>query len=172
MHESSAEIQTLQELLDRSYEKAGPHLRRIFRPENRLTAEELISKLPGIFEIHLATTTPSGAPFVAPIDAQLFKVQIWFSIPGSAIRAPFFRRDPRVSASFTRESFALIVHGSAIEADESDPVVKEYQQYVQDEYAKLYGPGWREGRDRQRQREKPGQDYTGRIEARRMFAKR
>ena len=172
MNESRAEIQALQELLDRSYQAAGEHLRRIFRPEGRLTAEELVSELPGIFEIHLATTTPSGGPLVAPLDAQFFRGQIWFAIAANSVRAPLFRRDPRVSASFARESFALIVHGSAIEADESDPVVKEYLAYVRDEHVKLHGPKWIEQNERGKQRAKSGRDYVGRIEARRMFVKR
>ena len=168
MRESQAEILALQELLDRSYARAGDHLKSIFRPEKRLSAQEVVSELGGILEIHLATTTPSGAPFVAPIDALFFKGEIWFGIPGEAVRAPFFRRDPRVSASYTRgESFALIVHGTCVEVAEEVP---EFDAYCVEEYVKLYGPGWLEWRDKRKESGQQGGGY--RIDARRMFVKR
>jgi hypothetical protein len=45
MHETSADIAALQQLLDRSYDAAGPHLRAITTPERRVGAEELVRRL-------------------------------------------------------------------------------------------------------------------------------
>ena len=42
MHETPDDLSALQELIDRSYATAGPHLLRIHTPDRRLTAEHQI----------------------------------------------------------------------------------------------------------------------------------
>ena len=44
MHETSADLAALQDLLDRSYASAGAHLRRIHTPERRLSAGEVAQR--------------------------------------------------------------------------------------------------------------------------------
>lgn len=171
MHETSADLTWLQALLDRSYEDAGDHLRSIFTPTSRLTAIEVAQSLSGIFEMHLATTTPDGAPLVAPVDGLFFKGKVWFGFPAAAARARLVRRDPRVSASYTRgESFAFIVHGVAVEKNVSDPATEPYMAYVTAQYVERYGPGWIEWREKIGGQ--PGREYNACIEPRRMYVKR
>ncbi len=130
-----------------------------------------MAELSGIFEMHLATTTPRGAPFVAPIDALFFRVEIWFGVPVRAARAPFIRRDPRVSCSFTRgETFGFIVHGRAIEVQENDSLAAAYASYSDGKYTKLYGERWLAWRDQQLAA--AGRGDLWRINAHSMFVKR
>ena len=57
MHETAEDLAALQELLDRSYVAAGPHLLRIITPERRLTAEQVCERLTGMRLLALATAT-------------------------------------------------------------------------------------------------------------------
>src|SRR5437588_11795132 len=125
MHESKDDLDQLRGLLDQSYAGAGEHLRSIFDGPARLSAEELAAGLDGIFEMHLATLAGDGAPLVAPIDGIFFRGEVFFGLPAESVRIRLVRRDPRVSASYTRESFAFIVHGRAREVDEASPLAKE-----------------------------------------------
>jgi len=47
VHESPADTEALQELLDRSYATAGAHLLKIHTPDRRLGAEQVIERLSG-----------------------------------------------------------------------------------------------------------------------------
>jgi hypothetical protein len=104
MLESETDLAQLQLLMDRSLGAAGPHLRPIFGGDNWLTAEELSGALDGIFELHLAVVARTGAPLVAPIDGISFRGKISFGLPEGAVRAQLLRLEPRVSASYTRDS--------------------------------------------------------------------
>lgn len=171
MLESAADLVWLQALLDRSYVHAGKHLRSIFTENARLTAAEVTGALTGIFEMHLATIAADGAPLVAPVDAVFFRGKVWFGFPPAALRSRLVRRDPRVSASYTRgESFAFIVHGVAREVLESDPFFAAYSDYITELYVKAYGPGWIKWREKNRGQ--PGEQYVGYIEPRRMYVKK
>jgi hypothetical protein len=171
VRESEADLRELQQRLDESYDSAGEHLRSIFDGEHRLTAREVVDELDGIFEFHLATVAGGGAPLVAPLDGIFFKGKIWFGLPKRSVRAPLVRREPRVSASYTKgSSFALIVHGTARELDEGSALGAEYSACVSELYVALYGPGWPAWRERQRQ--SPGIGFDGWIEPRKMFVKR
>jgi len=57
MHESPADLEALQDLLDRSYAAAGAHLLRIHTPERRLSAEQIADRLTGMCLLTLATVT-------------------------------------------------------------------------------------------------------------------
>src|ERR1700733_7394717 len=62
VHEPPEDIVALQELLDRSYDGAGRHLRSITTPERRVNAEELVELLTGMCLLVVATgTAPGGA---------------------------------------------------------------------------------------------------------------
>jgi hypothetical protein len=170
MRETSADLRELQQLLDGSFAAAGAHLRSIFDEQSRLTAEGVVGALDGIFEMHLATVTGAGAPLVAPLDGIFFKGKIWFGFPDRSVRARLVRRDPRVSASYTRGPVAFIVHGTAHEVDDHE-VPPEYDALMRDLYAAQYGPGWIDWYERQRRDRVPGAGFGGYIEPRRMFAK-
>lgn len=171
MRETPSEIESLQELLDASDANAGEHLRSIFGGANRLSATDLIAKLDGIFEIHLATLARDGSPLVAPIDAIFLHGKVFLGVPSSAVRSPLLRRDARVSASYTDDSFGLIVHGDAVEISEASDAGQEFLEVARELYVAIYGPGWITFHE-QRKRDKPGRDWSGWINPRAMFAKR
>jgi hypothetical protein len=174
VRETAAEFQVLQDLLDRSDANAGAHLRMIMGGENRMSAEELVAKLDGIFEMHLATLTGSGAPVVAPIDAIFLHGKIFFGVPGTAVRSRLLRNDPRVSCSYTDGSFALIIHGTAVQMSDDSDEGQEYLEVCRELYVTLYGAGWSTWQQqRKREAEEAGlRDFAGWIEPRVMFAKR
>jgi hypothetical protein len=171
VRESAADVERLQQLLDRSRTAAGAHLRAIFDDDHAPSAAETIAELDGIFEMHLATVAADGAPLVAPLDGILFRGRVWLGLPGGSVRSRLVRREPRVSASYARGSFAFIVHGTAQEARERDQL-DEYDDLVRELYVAVYGPGWIEWRDRQRHAVEAVDAFTGWIEPRRMFVKR
>jgi hypothetical protein len=173
VRESKADLNELQELLQRSHEKGGSHLRSIFDQEHRLTAEEFVEALDGIFEMHLATVAGNGAPVVAPVDGVLFKGKIWFGLPAGSVRSRLVRRDPRVSASYTSgQSFAFIVHGTARTLDETNTVFGEYDSLLRELYVAAYGPGWIDWYERQQRYHAGSEWFNGWIEPRLMFVKR
>lgn len=169
VRESDTDLARLQAVLDRSLDGAGDHLRSIFG-EHALTAEALVAELDGIFEMHLATVTTAGAPLVAPVDGILFRGKVWFGLPQGAVRARLVRRDPRVSASYARGTFAFIMHGVAREVDESSESWGEYETLLRDLYVAQYGPDWISWYKDLRIQSR-GLAFTGYIEPRVIFAK-
>lgn len=168
MRESESDLTALQELLDASYRKAGSHLRSIFEERLVPSAQEFVELLDGIFEMHLAVVRKDGSPIVAPVDGIFFKGRIWFGFPAKAYRGELIRRDPRVSASYTRDSFAFIVHGTSREVTESDPIFAEYEDCIRALYVEAHGPKWEEWYAAT----KSDEDYNGWIEPTHFFVKR
>ena len=119
MHETPADLRALQALLDASYERAGSHLRAIWGPDTRISAEELSAEIGGVQVLDLATVTPRGDPRVAPVDGLFFRGRFWFGSAASSARFRNIRNNPAVSGSITRggETFTVIVHGHALELD-------------------------------------------------------
>jgi hypothetical protein len=166
MRETAADLERLQQRLDDSMRSAGEHLARIFDEEHRPTAVEVCERLDGIVEVDLGCVTSDGAPLVAPIDAIFFRGDLWIGIPSPAVRARLVRRDPRVSAAYNHDGFALIVHGTLRPPD--DGRAEEHQALVRELYTAQYGPGWLQWFE---QLDHSG-DVGGYIEPRRIFARR
>jgi len=123
VYETDDDLQRLQELLDRSYARAGSHLRSIWGPETRLDARGLSEELAGIQVLDLATVTPRGEPRVAPVDGLFFRGRLWFGSAADSQRFRNIRANPAVSGSITRglETFLVLVHGRAVETDPRGP---------------------------------------------------
>ena len=169
MHETIEDIESLQDILDKSRVVGGRHLGSIFSDDVQMSSVDLIAELDSVFEMHVGCLTTDGSPLVAPVDGILFKGKIWFGFPGPAVRAKLIRQDPRISASYQRgKSFAFIVHGQAVEVEETGSLFAEYFDCLKGLYTGLYGPRWIDWYHKQ---EKTG-GYNGFIEPRRMFAKR
>jgi len=140
MYETDEDRRALQELLDRSYERAGSHLRAIWGEETRLGAEELRAELEGVQVLDLATVTPRGEPRVAPVDGLFFRGHFWFGSADSSQRFRNIRANPAVSAAITRglETFLVIVHGRAVETDPRGPQAGGFAAYPRE----VYGFDW------------------------------
>ena len=163
MHESVADIEVLQQLLDRSYENAGAHLLSIHTPERRPTAEEIATRLTGMCLIVLATVTADGRPIGGPVDGIFYRGSFHFGSSRNSLRFRHIRSRPHVSAThLPAEEFALTVHGRAVPIDLRSDENAGFRQTLLDVYVPRYGPEWERFLD-------SGPVY-GRIEAERIFA--
>jgi len=118
MRETEQDLVGLQALLDRSYERAGPHLLEIHTPDRRLTATELAERLQGVCVLSLATVTADGRPMVGPVDGIFYRGSFWFGTGAGALRVSHIARNPAVSGAYTvGESLAVTVHGEAERVD-------------------------------------------------------
>jgi hypothetical protein len=158
MHESAADLAALQEVLDRSFEGAGTHLRRIITPERRLTAEEVVERLQGMCLLVLATVTADGRPIAGPVDGIFFRGAFHFGSAPDSVRFRHIRARPHVSAThLPAEELAITVHGRAMTID----VEGDFRQALLDIYVPRYGSDWESFLD-------SGVAYA-RIEPERMF---
>jgi hypothetical protein len=159
MHETPEDLATLQELLDRSYDAAGTHLRRIITPERRLTAEQVSERLTGMCLLALATSTSDGRPIVGPVDGIFFRGAFHFGSAPDSVRFRHIRARSHVSAThLPGEELAVTVHGRAVEVDVTSGPFREALLEI---YVPRFGPGWESFLD-------SGVAYA-RIDADRMF---
>jgi nitroimidazol reductase NimA-like FMN-containing flavoprotein (pyridoxamine 5'-phosphate oxidase superfamily) len=162
MHETAADLAALQGLLDRSAAAAGAHLRRIFTPERRLSAEEVCARLIGMCLLALATVTSDGRPLVGPVDGIFYRGAFHFGSAPDSVRFRHIRRRPQVSAThLPGEELAVTVHGRAVPIDVKSPEQAGFRQTLLDIYVPRYGAGWESFMD-------SGPVYA-RIDADRMF---
>jgi uncharacterized pyridoxamine 5'-phosphate oxidase family protein len=163
MHETPDDIAALQQLIDRSYASAGPHMLRIHDPERRLSAEQLSERLTGMCLLTLATVTADGRPIAGPVDGIFYRGAFHFGSAPDSVRFRHIRKRPQVSAvHLPGEELAVSVHGRAVLVDVSAPENQEFRQTVLDIYVPRYGPEW------ERDIMDAGASYA-RIEAERMF---
>jgi uncharacterized pyridoxamine 5'-phosphate oxidase family protein len=158
VYETDEDIAALQRLLDDSYARAGEHLRSIHTPERRVHAPDLVEVLRGVRVIDLATVTARCEPRVGPVDGIFYRGRFWFGSAHESVRFRHIRRRPHVSASHVvGETFAVIVHGTAVEVDVKAPEHAGFRHALLDVY-----PGWDDWYPQ-------GAPYA-RIDAARMFA--
>jgi nitroimidazol reductase NimA-like FMN-containing flavoprotein (pyridoxamine 5'-phosphate oxidase superfamily) len=160
--ETAADLARLQDLLDASFEAAGPHLVRIITPERRLSAEQVAETLTGMRLLALATVTADGRPIVGPVDAVFLRGSFHFGSSPDSVRAGHIAARPQVSAThLPGEELAITVHGRALPVDVGAEEGAELRQTLLDVYVPRYGPGWEEFLD--------SGVRNWRIEAARMF---
>jgi nitroimidazol reductase NimA-like FMN-containing flavoprotein (pyridoxamine 5'-phosphate oxidase superfamily) len=143
LHETVDDMRELQTLLDRSYEQAGAHLRRITTPERRVGARELVEKLDGMCLLSLATVTKDGRPLVGPVDGIFHRGSFHFGSARDSVRARHIRARPQVSAThLPREEFSVTVHGRAVPVDVREPSAGGFRQNLLEIYVPRYGDWW------------------------------
>jgi len=163
VHESPADVASLQQLLDRSYEKAGAHVLRIHTPERRPTAEEMVARLSGMCLLVLTTVTADGRPIGGAVDGIFYRGAFHFGSSPDSLRFRHIRARPHVSAThLPGEEFAVTVHGRAVPIDIRAEENLGFRQTLLDVYVPRYGPEWERFLD-------SGPLYA-RIEPERMFA--
>jgi hypothetical protein len=141
MLETPAEIDRLQQLLDRSAAGAGPHLRGIITEERRLSAADLIERLHGMRLLTVATVTADGRPLAGPVDGYLLHGSFYFSSGRNSVRMRHLAARPAVSAThLPGEELAVTVHGRAELFDLRDPAHNELRQAMLDYYLPRQGP--------------------------------
>ncbi|MCW3016065.1 MAG: hypothetical protein JWO02_3157 [Solirubrobacterales bacterium] len=145
MNETEGDVLALQELLDRSYAAAGPHLLRIHTPERRLRAEQVVQRLDGMCLLALATVASDGRPVVGPVDGIFYRGAFHFGSAPDSLRFRHIGSRPSVSATYLPgEELAVTVHGRAIPIDVRDEAAAGFRRTLLDIYVPRYGPEWEE----------------------------
>ena len=162
MHETKADLEELQALLDRSRASAGSHMRSIFTAVTEMSADEVVEEMPGVRVLNVATVTSSCEPRVAPVDGLFYRGRFHFGSSDESVRFRHLRARPQISAAHTRgEDLTVIVHGHATEIDVSRPEHVGFHDYL----IETYGAEWESWYPA----EPPP---CARIDAARMFAAR
>ena len=162
MHETPADLEALQALLDRSYERAGAHLREVTTPERRLRASQIADRLEGMTLLVLATVTADGRPIGGPVDGIFFRGSYYFGTSPESIRFRHLRTRPAVTAThLPGEEFSVTVHGRAVPIDTRAESERAFRQTLLDIYVPRYGAEWEQFLD-------SGPVFC-RIDAERMF---
>jgi nitroimidazol reductase NimA-like FMN-containing flavoprotein (pyridoxamine 5'-phosphate oxidase superfamily) len=162
VHETSADLASLQALLDRSMAAAGSHLRSILTPERRLNASEVCSRLTGMTLLALATVTADGRPLVGPVDGVFYRGSFYFGSAPDSVKFRHIRSRPYVSAThLPGEHLAVTVHGRAVPVDARGDAAMGFRRTLLEVYVPRYGPEWEVFLD-------SGPVYA-RIDADRMF---
>jgi Pyridoxamine 5'-phosphate oxidase len=158
VHETPDDIRALQKLLDRSYERAGSHLRSITTPDRRVGAEELVQELTGMCLLVVATVTADCRPIAGPLDGIFYRGAFHFGTAPDSVRYRHLLARPQVSATYLpREEFAVNVHGRAVPVE----IAGGFRDTLLEVYVPRYGPDWEQFLD-------SGPAYM-RIDADRMF---
>jgi hypothetical protein len=145
VHESPADIEALQKLLDRSYAAAGAHLLRIHTPERRLSAEQVIDRLIGMCLLTLATVTADCRPIVGPVDGIFYRGAFHFGSSPDSVRFRHIGTRPHVSATHVPgEELAITVHGRAVPVDIHADEGEGLRRALLEIYVPRYGPDWEE----------------------------
>lgn len=141
MLETPADLDHLQQLLDRSTAGAGPHLRSILTDERRLTAAQVCQRLQGMRLLVVATVTADGRPLTGPVDGYFMRGSFYFSSGRNSVRMRHLAARPAVSAThLPGEDIAVTVHGRAELFDVLDPAHGELRQAMLDHYLPRQGP--------------------------------
>lgn len=162
MHESSADVEALQDLLDRSYAGAGAHLLSIHTPDRRLSAEQVVERLSGMCLLTLGTVTADCRPILGPVDGIFYRGSFHFGSSPDSVRFRHIRSRPQVSAThLPGEELAITVHGRAVAVDLAGAGGAGLRRTLLDIYEPRYGAEWEQFLD-------SGSVYA-RIDADRMF---
>ncbi|QBD76200.1 hypothetical protein EPA93_09325 [Ktedonosporobacter rubrisoli] len=135
MHETEADWQKLQNLLDRSIEQVRPYLRESFQmPAHSLSARQITHLWRALQNIALATVTSKGEPRNAPIGALLFHGQWYIPTVAAAVRTRQLLRRPAMSFThYQGDDLAIIVHGSARVLAPDQPAFAEVEAFQQEQ---------------------------------------
>jgi len=157
MRETPEDLQRLQTILDQSHARGGAHLLSIITEERRLSAQQIVDRLPAMSLLTLATTTRDGAPIAGAVDGIFYRGEFWFGSGPNALRFRHIRERPRVSAThLPGEHLGVTVHGTAHIEGVPATLPEEFQAVC----VEIYGEAWYEWGD---------EAIYARIEPQRMF---
>ncbi len=129
MYESDDDLSRLQDLLDRSLERAGEHLTSIFTPTRVVPADVLVEAVTGMCTLTLSTVTAAGEPRISAVDGHFLRGRWLFTTSGTAVKIRHLRARPAVSVAHVRgEALGVFVHGRAVlmDPDEVPDWVEEH----------------------------------------------
>ncbi|HEV2360152.1 MAG TPA: pyridoxamine 5'-phosphate oxidase family protein [Acidimicrobiales bacterium] len=164
MHETEADVEWLQGVLDRSYRAAGVNLSDIHGQGRRLTAADLCARLQGPRWLVVATVSSDHRPFSAQVDGTFYRGRFYFGVNDPrSLKARHLRSNQAISATHVpNDDWVVTVHGRAERADVSLSSPGLHRVLV-DTYADRYGPEWTDDA-------LTAESLYFRIEPERMFA--
>ncbi len=113
VRETPEDLVVLQELLDRSDERGGEHLKSIFTKEWRVPATELVELLVGVCVLDVATVTAKGEPRISGADGHFLHGKWHFGTARSAAKARHLAARPAASVAHMRgEDLGVFTHGT------------------------------------------------------------
>jgi hypothetical protein len=114
MYEDGADLEVLQDLMDRSLASAGEHLVGIVGEDHRLTAAQLVGVVGGMSTLALATVTAAGEPRVSGVDGHFLRGRWLFTTSGTAVKIAHLRARPACSVAHLRgDDLGVFTHGHA-----------------------------------------------------------
>ena len=126
MLETEAELNALQELLDRSRSGATEHLRGIIDDQRALSARDIAGLMQDMKVLSLATVTARGEPRISAVDGHFLHATWTWSTDGPSAKARHLGARPAVSvAHIDNEELAVFAHGTAERLRPSDPLWDE-----------------------------------------------
>lgn len=142
MHETPEDLARLGDLLDRSYEAAGTHLREVITPERRLDAQSLADRLKDMCLLVVATVTADGRPINGPVDGFFYRGEWYFGSSTESLRYRHIRARPHVSATYLpAEAFSVTTHGRAEVIDLASHDGGAFRGLLLDYYGSSFGTG-------------------------------
>ncbi|MGH9172026.1 MAG: pyridoxamine 5'-phosphate oxidase family protein [Acidimicrobiales bacterium] len=120
MHETEAELDVLQQLLESSRARATEHLRGIIQDRRALSAADVVALLSGMKVLALATVTARSEPRISAVDGHFLHGTWTWSTSGTSAKARDLESRPAVSlAHVDNEELAVFAHGHAERLDPS-----------------------------------------------------
>ncbi len=145
MFESEDDLRELQALIDRTFDRANPHLLGIVKPERRLNARQVSRYLEGTKHVAFATVNERGEPRVAPLDGVFVRGRLTVSTGGRAARLRHLRANAACSAAhLDGDTIGIVIHGHATIIGRNDEGVDE----IEPVWRNIYGSSpfeWGEG---------------------------
>ena len=125
----------MQALIDRTIERANPHLLAIVKPERRLNARQVSRYLQGTKHVAFATVNERGEPRVAPLDGVFIRGRLTVSTGGRAARLRHLRANAACSAThLDGDTIGIVIHGHATIIGRDDEGVDEIEPVWSDIY--------------------------------------
>jgi uncharacterized pyridoxamine 5'-phosphate oxidase family protein len=144
VHETPEDIESLQQLLDRSYEGAGKNLSDIHSQGRRLSATELSERLQGPRWLIVATVSSDCRPFTAQVDGTFYRSRFYFGVNDTrSLKARHLSRNPAISATHVpSDNWVVTVHGRAERVNVSRVGEPGINRVLIDTYKQRYGAEW------------------------------
>ncbi len=135
MFETAEEIDTLQELLDRSHSASTQHLRDIITSGRTLSAADICMLLTGMRVLNLATVTAKAEPRISAVDGHFRNGRWSFTTSGTAAKARHLRARPAVSAAYVDgEAAGIFTHGQVEFLEDGTPEQAALDEYLTGHY--------------------------------------
>ncbi|MQA04761.1 MAG: pyridoxamine 5'-phosphate oxidase family protein [Streptosporangiales bacterium] len=146
MFETQAELDELQQLLDKSLARSTAHLQSIVRPDRSLTAAQLVRVSQGMCTLALSTVTAAGEPRISGVDGHFLHGRWVFGTERSAAKSRHLAARPAASAAHLRgDDLGLFAHGVVETLNPTDGAEDAEWPAVLDYVTEYYGEspmGW------------------------------